>query len=436
MKIWLIWRVNVGKSTLFNRLSWNYRAIVTDIPWTTREIISQKIKLTDDKVVELIDSPWLLDFNEEIVFIEKIIKDSDLLIFVLDWKEWLTSSDNIIKDVILKYSKKEKTILVVNKLDWNTFWNKTMLLLSEFFSLWFEHVLPLSAKNNENIDNLIDQIIDLSQSKKLSFDIKMPQDNAISFAIVWRPNVWKSTLINKLAQEEIASVSDVAWTTLDYLTAETTFQWKLFRIYDTAWIRKKWKIHWLERIALDKTTEMIKYIKPIVIILVDIVEWITHRDLSLIWDIIKLDVPIVLAVNKVDAIPKNELDKYFKNVTKFLDFARWIPIIPISSNEWTWLPILLKAISKIALEQNKSISTSDLNQVINSAWMNKPPRFPKNKSCKVLYWLQKETNPPKFLFFVNKADNANFSFKKWLDNVLRREYWFIWVPLKFEFKEK
>lgn len=435
MKIWIVWRVNVGKSTLFNRLLWNYRAIVTEIPWTTRELIAEQIKIDDKHYALLTDSPWLEKFEEEMFYIKQIIKDSDIIIFVVDGKTGLWANDQQIKDAIMKAWKKGNTIFAVNKLDGKVFWRDLTSLLSEYYSLWFETVLPIAAKTNDNLEALLEQIKILKKKLKLKRDDKII-DNSIPVAFVWRPNVWKSTLLNKLAQEDISKVDSNAWTTLDYLIWKVNYHGTEFKIFDTAWIRKRWKIKWLEKIALDKTVEMIKYVNPITVILLDAAEWVTHRDLSLIWEMIRLEVPLVIAINKTDLISKDIFEKHFRQMTIFFDFAKWIPIIPISAQEWVWLPALLNFIKKIWDEYNQEISTSEINKIINSAWMKKPPRFPKNHVCKIFYWLQKSWRPPTFIFFVNKKDYINFAFKKWLENVLRQEHWFVWIPLRFEFNER
>lgn len=435
MKIWIVWRVNVGKSTLFNRLIGNYRAIVTEIPWTTRELISEQMKVEDDAYATLTDSPWLEKFEEEMKYIKQIIDESDIILFVVDGKSWLWANDEQINEAVLKSWKKSQTIFIANKLDGKIYWAWLTSLLADYYSLWYPSVLAISAKTNDNLDTLIDSIKILKKKLKLKWDKKI-EDNSIPVAFVWRPNVWKSTLLNKFAQQEISKVEDKAWTTLDYLIWKVNYHWIDYRIYDTAWIRKRWKIHGLEKIALDKTIEMIKYVNPITIVLLDAGEGVTHRDLSLLWEMIKLEVPLIVAVNKTDLMDQRVFEKQFQQITKFFDFARRIPIIPISAKSWVWLPALLKFITKVWKEYNQELSTSEINKIINAAWMKKPPRFPKNHICKIYYWVQKSSCPPNFLFFVNKKDYINFSFKKWIENVLRESHWFVWIPLKFDFKEK
>lgn len=435
MKIGLVGRVNVWKSTLFNRLLGNYRAIVTDIAWTTREIISEEMYIDDKKYAVLMDSPWLEDFSQEIKFIEKIIIDSDILVFVVDWKAWLTVLDQDIQKLILKHGKKDMTILAINKLDGKAD-ERWSIQMADFYQLWFDHILPVSAKLWEWINEIQKKFENMSKKKKIPFEIKAKEEAWIKIAIVWRPNVGKSTLINKFFWDEISFVSDQAWTTLDYMTCEINYKNKKYKFYDTAWIRKKWKIHWLEKIALDKTLKMIDFVKPVVVLLIDVVEGVTHRDLSLLGDLIQLNVPIVVALNKIDEIWKDVYERVFKQCVVQFDFAKWIPIIPISAQKWTGLPKLLDFVTDIHSHLNKRIPTPQLNKAMSEAWIKNPPKFPKNKVCKFHYASQVEQLPPKFLFFINKEDNLNFAFKKWIENVIRNNFWFIWIPLVFEFREK
>jgi GTP-binding protein len=436
MKIWIVWRVNVWKSSLFNKLHGSHRAIVTDISGTTREIISEKWTMEEWKDSIVFDSPWLNDFTEELKFIEKIIKDSDVILFVVDSKVWLVPNDYEIKDLIIKNNKKNNTIIVANKLDSKVYSKEVQVLISEFYNLGFNNVIGISAKQGDWLVELRDMILKLSNKLKIEHTEIQEDKDFIPLAILWRPNVGKSTLLNKFSWEEISVVSEVAWTTLDYLISDINYNKKKYRLFDTAWIRKKWKIHWLEKIAYEKTVSMIKYVKPIIIVLIDLIEWLTHRDMSLIWDLIKLDQPIIVAVNKIDDFDKKTVDKMIKKIALMFDFAKWLPIIPISAKEWIWLPKLLDFVNNIRKEWNKIIQTSNINKALNEAWINNPPRFPKNKICKFYYSTQIDKNPPKFKIFINKKSNVNFAFTKWIDNVIRKNFWFVWMPIVIDFQEK
>lgn len=435
MKIWLIGRTNVWKSTLFNRLIGHHRAIVTDIAWTTREIISEELKFDDLHSAIILDSPGLDDFEKEKEYILRIINESDIILFVIDGKSWMSWKEEEIKSLIYENWAKEKTIFVINKLDWKCYGWHLERIISEYYGHWFKSIVWISADKRENFDELLELIDDKIKELNLSY-LPPVKIDYIPMAIVGRPNVGKSTLINKLGQWDIAKVDDKHWTTLDYLTCEIKFKWKKFKLFDTAWIRKKWKIHWLERIAYEKALSMLTFVKPVAVVLIDVSEWVVHRDLSIIGDIIKLNIPMMVAINKVDTITQEEYEKMTKLIQFHFKFAKWLPIIAISWKEWIKLPQLMDHVAQLRKEYNVKIWTSELNEALNKQWMQTPPRFPKNKVCKFYYCTQIESAPPKFKIFINKKSNANFSFVKWIDNTIRNNFWFVWVPLVIDFAEK
>jgi len=439
ISIWLVWRYNVWKSTIFNRLLWQFRAIVTDIKWTTREVFDEVIDI-DWYKFKLFDVPWLEE-EHKIEVLEDIANESDIILFVVDWKEWLTPQDRKIAEFLYKNWLDDKVILVVNKLDSKVYTDKVYEWLAEFYELGFKNIIWISAKQNEGFEDLKDAIF--QKIKKLWLQTKL-EDNIevenlleeIPLAIVWRPNVWKSTLLNSLYWKEKAKVEDKLGTTLDYIKAEIIYKWKKIVLYDTAWIRKKGKIHWLEKIAYSKTISLLQFKKPVTVVLIDILEGVVHRDLTIVGDLIKLKLPLIIAVNKIDELTKEEFEKKFNDVVKAFSFAKWIPIVPISAKTWKNFELLLDWVEKVFNEYHKRVQTSDLNKVIHTKRLQKPPRFPKNKICKVYYATQPEEAPPTFVFFINKEKYVNFAFKRWLENTIRENFWFIWSPLVFEFREK
>lgn len=435
MKVGLIWQTNVWKSTIFNKLIKTHRAIVTEIAWTTRQIISEHFYPEDDFLSEIFDSPWLEDFDEEIVHIEEIIQSCDIILFILDWKNWLNSKDEKIKELILKSWKQNSTILIINKLDWKVWTRNEFELISEYYSFWFKNIIWSSWKNWEWIEEIKNQIMLMKEKLNLKAS-KKQEETYIPISFVWRPNSWKSTLINKFAQDDISIVKDTMWTTLDYIQAKIKYKWKDYMLYDTAWIRKRWKIHWLEKIAFDKTTKLIEYKKPVCIILIDIYDWITHTDKTIIAQIEKLNVPIIIALNKSDMLDRKTLWVVSKQITRILSFWKHIPIIEISAKEWMNLDKILKFADMINNEYWKEVSTSKLNSIMQKAWMANPPRFPKNKVCKFYYMTQTWIAPAKFLVFINKKKNLNFAFEKRIINNIRKNFWYIWCPIILEFKEK
>lgn len=248
------------------------------------------------------------------------------------------------------------------------------------------------------------------------------EEDVINIAIVGKPNAGKSSLLNYLAKEEVAHVDEKPGTTLDYIVTELTMGKQLYRMYDTAGIRRGAKAAQLEKIAWEKTFKMIEFVKPMVVMMIDITESITHMDLKIIGDMIRFNVPIILVLNKIDLVSVKELEQKMALILKYLEMAKWIPIIPISAKDGKGVTQLFNFIKRIHKEMGQRITTSQLNKVLGEAMIKSPPRFPKNKICKMYYASQISAHPPRFMIFINSLDKKNFAFTKWIDNVIRRAF--------------
>ena len=435
MKIGFVGETNAGKSTLFNRFFGSFRAIVSDISWTTRENIVEKIKWDDEwNYAEIYDSPGIDKFDEEFEYIKKIIDEVDIPVLVVDGTWSPTENINRILNYIRKKWKEDKTILAVNKID-TTSPTKINLALAPWYELGLENIIPISAKNNFNLVELKEKIEELRKKHNIPL-ISEKENKKIPFTLVWRINVGKSTLFNSIVWKDFSKVSPEWWTTLDYLTYPIKYNWKEYEIIDTAGFRRKWKIHWLEKIATaDKFETMLKLKKPILVVLFDISEWVTHRDMTLLGEMLEKNLPIIVAFNKIDDVDEFTLKKYKQDLKRWMKFAPWIPLVYISGKEKKWLKDLFKMLDLVAQQRKIQIATSELNNLIQQAFISNPPKFPKNKSVKVKYITQDKENPSRFIVFVNKKENINFAFKKWLENIIRKNYWFFGVPLTFEFRE-
>jgi GTP-binding protein len=276
LKIWLVGPTNAGKSLLFNFLLGTHRAIVTDLPGTTRELLRDKTTIAR-LPVEIIDSPGLLDFADELQFLAQVIEDSDLLLFVVDGKQEMGRKEQEIHQMICKSGKFDRTILVVNKLDGKVYTPEREWLLAHWYVLGYERMCGISAEQHEGMEFLKEEVHLLMQDTKQIMTLPPEQtreeeefdEKLIHLAIIGRPNAGKSTLLNKLIWEEISHVSEQPGTTLDYLIAQFSRKQHTIQLYDTAGIRKKWKTVGLERIAYAKTKSLMEYRHPITIVLID-----------------------------------------------------------------------------------------------------------------------------------------------------------------------
>lgn len=418
LKIWIVWKVNVWKSTLFNRLFNFYKAIVTDIQWTTRETIWEEGEL-EWFHIRLSDTPWVIENYEAI---EGVVKDSDIVLFVTDLDGW-NAKDDKIKSIILDAWKFDQTIFVINKIDTWDYAKKEKSML-EYYEHGFENIVWVWAKNWFWIADLREKIIFLA--KKFDFPlVEYNPDQNRKFVIVGRPNVWKSSLFNKISWEKIAEVSEIAWTTLDYLTYVLNHKWVPYKFYDTAWVRRNSKNTGIERIALEKTRHLIDSQRPIIVVMIDWSQWVVHRDLTLVDDMTKFNLPMMIVVNKSD------LDQ--QNLYMWFD---WIPRVWVSAKTGYWVSRMFEMLDKIYNWFTQTIPTSVLNKVLQDAWISNPPKFPKNKICRFYYATQIQHSWPKFIFFINDEKKANFSFKRWIENVLRKNFGFLWVPIEIEFKSR
>lgn len=228
--------------------------------------------------------------------------------------------------------------------------------------------------------------------------------------------------MNYLAKETIAHVDSKPGTTLDYLVTDITMGKQVYRMYDTAGIRRGARAAQLEKIAWEKTFKMIEFVRPTVVMMIDITESITHMDLKIIGDMIRFHVPIIVVLNKIDLITEKEREQKMALILKFLEIAKWIPVVPISAATGAGIQNLFGLIKRIAKDMGQRISTSQLNKVLGEAMVKAPPRFPKNKVCRLYYSSQIKTEPPTFLMFINSLEKKNFAFTKWIDNVIRRAF--------------
>lgn len=442
INIGIIWLPNAGKSTLFNKLIGNYRAIVTDIAGTTRDIISESF-VYHDRRYRLMDTPWLIDREQEISLIKKIINESDYCFFVIDGNQWLTPSEQHIAQMIIQSHKQASTFLLVNKLEKQLATGTESLVLSDYYSLWFGHVIAFSAKYGTNIDLVRDLMHTLQtwSEKQQNIALKgqtQSQDYesewAIKVALLGKPNAGKSTLLNTLCHQPLSLVSDIPGTTLDYITGHFIYQNQQFTVYDTAGMRRKSLVRWLESIANTKTFTMLQYVRPMVIILLDSTDNATRQDLVILGQIIKLGLPIIILVNKVDLLSDiKEIKKQIKDTQQACGYAPYIPVLSISAKTWHGLAQVYKQMISIHEQLTVSLPTSKLNTVISKAFLLSPPKFPKNKICKCKYITQVSTNPIVFKVFVNSLDRVNFAMKRWMENVLRKEFNLTGIPFQFNF---
>lgn len=426
----LIGRPNVGKSTIFNRLIKEDKAIIMDMPGITRDRIYGTVKY-NEKPFLLIDTGGIdlgkSDFNEDIIVQATLaIDEADVIVFVVDGKEEITANDHKIKEMLLKTSK--KVIVAVNKMDNE----KRLEDIYSFYELGFEHVLPLSASHKIGIDDLLEEITrDFNDSE-------VKDDGTLKFSIIGRPNVGKSSLINALLNENRTIVSDIAGTTRDAIDSKFRYEGNEYTVIDTAGMRKKGKIYEnIEKYSLVRSLKAIDR-SDVCVVVVNAEEGIIEHDKHIVSYALDAGKAIVIAVNKWDTVEDpNTAIKEWKTLIKYeLQFIPYVKVVFLSALTKKRIHTLMPEVISAYENNKKEIKTSLLNNVITDAVkMHEPPSY-KGKRLKIYFVSQTDTCPPKFTFQVNSKGLIHFSYERYLENKIRENFDFSGTPIILKFKNK
>ncbi len=427
----LVGRPNVGKSTLFNKLVGKKVSIIEDTPGITRDRIYGNVKYGDYNF-HLIDTGGIdlseMDFNDDIkVQAELAIDEADVVLFVVDGKEGLTSNDYTVKEMLKKCSK--KVIVVVNKID--------SKLASEnqysFYELGFENYMFVSAEQNIGIDDLLKEITSDFQEYEEEYD-----ENTIKFSLIGRPNVGKSSLANAILNEDRIIVSNVAGTTRDAIDTPFTYYGEKFVVIDTAGMRKKGKVYEaVERYSLLRSLKAIDR-SDVCVIVINAEEGIIEHDKHIAGYALEAGKPVIIAVNKWDTVEDkdNKMKEFKQNIRNNFQFMDYAPIVFLSALTKKRIHTLIPEIKKAFENSKKEIKTSLLNDVIMDAYtLNLPPSY-KGKRLKIYFASQVSTCPPTFNIQVNSKGLVHFSYERYLENKIRESFDFEGTPIKIQFKNK
>lgn len=424
----LVGRPNVGKSTLFNKIVGKKISIIEDIPGVTRDRIYQTTTYNNKKF-HLVDTGGIdttkLQFNDEIKMQAEIaIKDADIVVFVVDGKEGLTTSDLIVRDILRK-SKKE-VIVAINKMDVKDAKNN----LYDFYELGFDYYIPISSIHNTGYVELMDKITE--NFNEVEEDI----DNRLKFSIIGRPNVGKSSLMNALLNEERVVVSNVAGTTRDSIDSVLKYHNEEYVLIDTAGMRKKGKVfEAIEKYSLFRSLKSIDR-SDICLVVINAEEGITEHDKHIAGYAIERGKGLILVVNKWDTVKDTSINEYKKLVRAEFQFATYAPIIFLSALTKKRIHTLMPEVIKVGENIKREIPTSILNNVILDAYqLNIPPSY-KGKRLKIYFSSQTGTKPPKFTLRVNNKGLVHFSYERYLENKIRENFDFEGTPITIQFKNR
>lgn len=427
----LIGRPNVGKSTIFNRLIRENKSIIMDDPGVTRDRIYGDVTY-GEKTFLLIDTGGIDlgegDFNKDIKAQAEIaVEESDVIVFVVDGREDLTSNDLYIRDMLMKTNK--KVIVALNKLD-NVAMQQERIYY--YYELGFEYVIPLSASHALGFDDLLDEV-----TRDFTDNEDMP-DDTLKFCIIGRPNVGKSSLTNAILGEERSIVSNVAGTTRDSIDTKFKYNGEEYIVIDTAGMRKKGRIYEnIEKYSLLRSLKAIDR-SDVCVLVIDASTGIIEHDKHIAGYAIEAGKGLVLVVNKWDVIEdKDKAIREWKELLKAeFQFMTWSKVVFLSALTKKRLHTLMPEIISAYENNRREVKTSLLNNVINDATkLHEAPGY-KGKKLKIYFSSQTGICPPKFTFRCNNKGLVHFSYERYLENTIRNSFDFTGTPITLQFKNR
>lgn len=429
----IVGRPNVGKSTLFNRLAGKRISIVEDTPGVTRDRVYAEAEWLNHNFT-MIDTGGIEPENENIIVKQMrrqaqiAIETADVIVFIVDGKEGLTGADHEVAQMLRK--SKKPVVLVVNKIDSlkdeNNAW--------EFYNLGIGDPITISASQGLGLGDMLDRIVE--HFKNIAEVDE--EEEYIKIAMVGKPNVGKSSLINKLLGEERVIVSDVPGTTRDAIDSYLETEEGKFMLIDTAGLRRKSKVkEEIERYSVIRTYAAIER-ADVCILIIDAQEGVTDQDEKIIGYAHELNKAIMVIVNKWDLIEKDDktMANYQKELMGQLKFMPYATYLFISALTGQRVHKVLELAKYCYTNYSKRISTGILNEVINKAVLMKEPPIVGLKRLKIFYATQVATKPPKFIFFVNDKNASHFSYERYLENQLRESFDFKGTGIEIEYRER
>jgi GTPase len=438
----LVGRPNVGKSTLFNRLTRTRRAIVTPVPGTTRDVISQPADW-EGVDFQLTDTGGMFGASEdplhELVLErgQRALGDADLLVLVVDGRQGLVPGDLEIARVMR--AADIPAVVAINKTDDK----RAQAGAIEFYQLGFEPVIEISAEHGQGVGDLLDAIVERIRkgpSRETASEPQVKPDEVL-VAVVGRPNAGKSSLVNRLLREERMIVSAVPGTTRDAVDTVLTWHRRQFRIVDTAGIRRPGRVAKSGQVESVSVLLARKSIEraDIVVLVVDASAGATDQDAAIAGEADRLGRGVIVVANKWDLMKdrgpdySKEFDDELRRQLKFLDYA---PVLHISAATGERTGKVLEWIDKVVEARKKRVSTGELNRFVGEVTAAHPPASPTRRHVRVLYAAQTSVAPPTFVFFTNVATKFHFSYERFLVNQLRERFGFEGSPIRLHVRRR
>ena len=435
----LVGRPNVGKSTLFNRITNSRRAIVTPVAGTTRDVNALPADWQGTSF-NLVDTGGMFGASEDplhklvVTHGRRAVETADLLVFVVDGREGLVSGDEEIAAALR--TSKAPVVIVVNKTDDKRARGRAF----EFYRLGFEPVVEIAAEHGDGVGDLLDEIVArLPARSESAARAETTPETAV--AIVGRPNVGKSSLLNRLLREERSIVSELPGTTRDTVDAVLKWHRRTFRIVDTAGIRRPGRVArsgQVEAVSVIVARRAIEQ-ADVAVLVVDSVEGVTDQDAAIAGEADKAGCGIIIAANKWDLMKgrgadfSKTFDEELRRQLKFLDYA---PLIHLSATTGERTSKVLEMIDKVSEARKRRVPTSELNRFVAAVTAVHPPASPGRREVRILYAAQTSVAPPTFVFFTNVATEFHFSYERFLKNRLRESFGLTGTPIRVQVRRR
>lgn len=425
----LVGRPNVGKSTLFNKMTGKKISIIEDTPGVTRDRIYEQVTYEKYRF-NLIDTGGIdgsgEKFNTEIRMQAEIaIDQADVVVFVVDGKEGLTSSDLLVRDILRK--SKKRVIVAINKVDVKDAKDN----MYDFYELGFDNYVLISAIHNTGYNDLLDMICLEFRENENEY-----VDDRLKFCIIGRPNVGKSSLMNALLNEERVVVSNVAGTTRDSIDSIVKYNKEEFVVIDTAGMRKRGKIYEaVEKYSLVRSMRAIDR-SDICLVVINAEEGIKEHDKHIAGYAIDSGKGLIFVVNKWDKAKDTSINEFTKLMRAEFQFATYAPIVFLSALTKKRINTLMPEVVRVGNNIKNEVKTNVLNDVIYDSYqLNIPPSY-KGKRLKIYFTSQTGIKPPKFTFRVNDKGLVHFSYERYLENKIRENFDFTGTPITLQFKNR
>ncbi len=430
----IVGRPNVGKSTLFNALAGERISIVKDTPGVTRDRIYADVSWLD-RDFTMIDTGGIEPDSKDVILSQMrdqaqiAIDTADVIIFMTDVKQGLVDSDSKVADMLRR--SKKPVVLVVNKVD---DFNKYMADVYEFYNLGIGDPIPISSASRLGLGDMLDHVIGYFPEQT----DKSEEEEIPRIAVVGKPNVGKSSLINKLVGEDRVIVSDIAGTTRDAVDTRVRYHGKDYIFVDTAGLRRKNKIkEELERYSIIRAVSAVEK-ADVVIVMIDATEGVTEQDAKIAGIAHERGKGIIVAVNKWDAIEKDDKTMYRhkEKIQQILSFMPYAEVMFISVKTGQRLNKMYETIDAVIENNSMRVATGVLNEIVTEAVAMQQPPSDKGHRLKIYYVTQVAVKPPTFVIFVNDKELMHFSYVRYLENRIRESFGFAGTSLKFIVRER